>query len=302
MIFEKIPCIYYPTIVVMLDDNMSFLENIRMTIKDYENITLFDSPSTAFDFLTSSNLVPVGLDILEKIDQDEMDFDNVLSVDYEKLASFFNNENQVSVLVVDYSMPEINGVEFFEKIKLMKAKKIMLTGEADTTIALNAFNKGLIDKFLTKDLSSINLVLNDCIAEFKIKYFLDSNINAFVSSFNNIKDSCDYISIFNAWVTSNNIIKFHQIDDNGSMVGLNSSNINFYFYILNENKLQDYVNIAKENSGSDLLLQQLNQRKKIPVFLNAQNKNIPVYEWGEILHDVSGAFEFNNHAYYYCFV
>ena len=86
------------------------------------------------------------------------------------------------------------------------------------------------------------------------------------------------------------------------MIGLNSSNINLYFYILNENKLQDYVNIAKENSGSDLLLQELKQRKKMPVFLNAQNKNIPVYEWGEILHDVSGFFEFNNHAYYYCFV
>ena len=104
MFFEKIPCVYYPTTVIMLDDNMSFLENIRMTINDYENISLFDSPSNAIDFLTSSNDIPACLDILESIDQDEVDFDNVLSVDYTKLALFSNYKNQVSILVVDYSI------------------------------------------------------------------------------------------------------------------------------------------------------------------------------------------------------
>ena len=212
MTFEKIPCVYYPTTVVMLDDNMSFLENIRMTINDYENISLFDSPSAAIDFVTSSNSMPACLDVLESIDQDEIDFDNVLSVDYAKLASFSNHEDQVSVLVVDYSMPEINGVEFFEKIKSYKSKKIMLTGEADTAIALDAFNNGLIDKFLTKDVSNINVVLNNCIGDFKKEYFLDSNINLFVSSFNDIKENFDYIAIFNSWVSSKNIIEFHQID------------------------------------------------------------------------------------------
>ena len=83
MIFEKIPCVYYPTTVVMLDDNMSFLENIRMTIHDYENISLFDSPSAAIDFVTSSNAMPACLDVFVSIDQDEIDFDNVLSVDYD---------------------------------------------------------------------------------------------------------------------------------------------------------------------------------------------------------------------------
>lgn len=302
MIFEKIPCVYYPTTVVMLDDNMSFLENIRMTINDYENILLFDSPSAAIDFVKSSNAMPACLDVLESIDQDEIDFDNVLSVDYTKLATFSNREDQVSVLVVDYSMPEINGVEFFEKIKPYKSKKIMLTGEADTTIALDAFNNDLIDKFLTKDVSNINVVLNNCIGDFKKEYFLDSNINLFVSSFNDIKDNFDYIAIFNSWVSSKNIIKFHQIDDNGSMVGSDSSRKMFCFYILSENKLRDYINIAEENAGPDLLLSQLNQREKIPVVLNNQNKNTPVCEWGKIMNDINGVFEHKSNAYYYCFI
>ena len=124
MFFKKIPCFYYPTTVIMLDDNMSFLENIRMTIDDFENILLFDSPSRVIEFVTAANSIPECADILDSIDSDEVDFDNVLSVDYEKLASFFKRENQVSVLVVDYSMPEINGVEFFERVKEIQSKKL----------------------------------------------------------------------------------------------------------------------------------------------------------------------------------
>lgn len=300
--FEKIPCIYYPTTVVMLDDNISLIENIRMTLNDYENIVLFDSPSIAIDFVTSSNAIPPCLDVLESINQDEIDFDNVLAVDYAKLDSFYNHENQISVLVVDYSMPDINGVEFCERIKSYKSKKIMLTGEADTTIALEAFNNGLIDKFLTKDGSNISVMLNQFINGFKKEYFLDSNINLFVSSLNDIKDNRDYIAIFNSWISSNNIIKFHQIDDNGSMVGADSSNVCFSFYVLSENKLFDYINIAEENAGSDIMLRQLNQREKIPVVLNDKSKNTPVCDWIKILHDVNGVFEHKKNTYYYCFV
>ena len=302
MMFKKIPCVYYPTIVIMVDDNMSFMENIRMTLNDYKSICLFDSPSAAIDFVTSSNSMPACPDVLESIDQDEMDFDNVLSIDYDKLTALSNCANQISVLVVDYSMPEINGVEFFEKIKSYKSKKIMLTGEADTVVALEAFNNGLIDKFLTKDTPNIDAVLNSCISAFKQEYFLDSNISLLVSSFNDIKDNCRYVDIFNSWVLSKNIIKFHQIDDNGSMSGSDSSNKKFSFYILSENKLRDYINIAEENSGSDTLLRQLNQREKIPVILNEANKNTPVCDWIKITHDINGVFDHKQNKYYYCFV
>lgn len=302
MIFEKIPCIYYPTTVIMLDDNMFFMENIRMTISDSENILLFDSPSIAIDFVTSSNAIPSCIDVLESIDHDEIDFDNVLSVDYTKLDSFYNHKNQISVLVVDYSMPEINGVEFFERIKSYKSKKIMLTGSADITIALEAFNNGLIDKFLTKDVSNISVVLNDLINDVKKEFFLDSNINLFVSSFNDIKDNADYIAIFNSWISSKNIIKFHQVDDNGSMVGVDSSNACCNFYVLSEHKLYDYINIAEANAGSHIMLKQLHQREKIPVVINEKNKNTPVCDWFKIMHDVNGIFEHKNNTYYYCFV
>ena len=48
-------------------------------------------------------------------------------------------------------MPSINGIEFCQKIAHLPILKIMLTGHADFQIAVDAFNKGIIDKFLVKD-------------------------------------------------------------------------------------------------------------------------------------------------------
>jgi CheY-like chemotaxis protein len=55
-----------------------------------------------------------------------------------------------SVVVVDYSMPQMNGLEFCAAIAHLPCKKILFTGAADEKIAVNAFNRGLIDRYIQK--------------------------------------------------------------------------------------------------------------------------------------------------------
>ena len=55
-----------------------------------------------------------------------------------------------AVVVVDYAMPGINGIEFCEKIQGTPCKKVLLTGNADEKIAVKAFNDRLIDFFIKK--------------------------------------------------------------------------------------------------------------------------------------------------------
>ncbi len=55
-----------------------------------------------------------------------------------------------SVLVVDYSMPQMNGIEFCEAVRDLPCKKILFTGAADEKIAVTAFNRGLIDRYIKK--------------------------------------------------------------------------------------------------------------------------------------------------------
>ena len=55
-----------------------------------------------------------------------------------------------SVLVVDYSMPQMNGVDLCEALRHLPCKKILFTGAADEKVAVDAFNRGLIDRYIKK--------------------------------------------------------------------------------------------------------------------------------------------------------
>ena len=68
-------------------------------------------------------------------------------------------------------MPGIDGVKFLEKVKKISplATRIMLTGNADLDIAIDAINKGYIFKFLAKPCLKQNLIntINQAIINYK---------------------------------------------------------------------------------------------------------------------------------------
>ncbi len=68
--------------------------------------------------------------------------------------------NNYSVVMSDYNMPEIKGIEFLSKVKDLKPDtvRIMLTGYADVNTAINAVNEGNIFRFLTKPCQTDDLL------------------------------------------------------------------------------------------------------------------------------------------------
>ncbi|WP_326535557.1 response regulator [Pseudorhodoferax sp.] len=52
--------------------------------------------------------------------------------------------------IVDYSMPEMNGLHALAALSDWPGLRVLLTGQADEQIAVEAFNRALIDQFLPK--------------------------------------------------------------------------------------------------------------------------------------------------------
>jgi CheY-like chemotaxis protein len=67
------------------------------------------------------------------------------------------------VLVVDYSMPALNGLQVLDTLADWPGSRILLTGQADEQIAVKAFNQGLIDQFIPKQSVDITRRLTDAI-------------------------------------------------------------------------------------------------------------------------------------------
>jgi CheY-like chemotaxis protein len=77
----------------------------------------------------------------------------------------------LSVVVVDYDMPELNGLEFCRRVAHPSIKKIMLTGKADEHVAVKSFNEGLIDRFIRKHEVDAVETLNQAIRDMQRAYF-----------------------------------------------------------------------------------------------------------------------------------
>ncbi|MCU0560755.1 MAG: SpoIIE family protein phosphatase [Desulfobacterales bacterium] len=65
-----------------------------------------------------------------------------------------------AVVVTDYCMPEMNGIEFLAQVRRVSpdSVRMMLTGSADLAAAIQAVNQGNIFRFLTKPCASEELL------------------------------------------------------------------------------------------------------------------------------------------------
>ena len=74
-----------------------------------------------------------------------------------------NRFDLTRVLVVDYSMPAMNGMQALAALIDWPGSRILLTGQADEQIAVTAFNQGLIEQFIPKQSTDITRRLTDAV-------------------------------------------------------------------------------------------------------------------------------------------
>lgn len=122
--------------ILFVDDEKNILESYRRTFYSKYNFMMADSGQGAIDIIN-------------------------------------NNSNEpFQVIITDYKMPKMNGVELLEKAKKISPDtvQIMLTGQADMEAIIHLINKGRIFRFLTKPCSSDDLASNidDAIRQYEL--------------------------------------------------------------------------------------------------------------------------------------
>ena len=98
------------------------------------------------------------------------DFHLITTTDPRQALNIIKNNGPVAVIVSDYMMPIINGVDLFsEVLRIDKSvQRILLTGVPDVNIAMDAINRGKANAFLTKPVD--RLALHSSICEAIVNY------------------------------------------------------------------------------------------------------------------------------------
>lgn len=302
MTSPKIICFYHPTSVVIVDDNTVFLENLPENLSDQSKYSLFDAPQKALEYLDGQKkLLLTSDDFAGKTD--DLATGKSLNINLPKICSLAENKNRFEtplVVIVDYDMPHMNGLEFCQKLD-GQYKKIMLTAAADDKLAVQAFNDGIIDKFIAKDDPNIFEKIDQAVNALQQSYFavlsmpIVKELSTTPSSFFANPIFQDFLKGF---MQKNNINEFYLIDAMGSFLLINNKNERFWLSVQSDQQIENYLQIIQDDDNApEEIINALDKKEKLLCLFSEEDFNQSVENWGAYLHPAH-KIEDLNYAYY----
>jgi CheY-like chemotaxis protein len=180
------PAIYFPTTVLLIDDDYDFLTSLTLHLSPEKAIfKKWTDPQQCLIHL-NSEFRPDPFEMNWVSRRGDEDFEHrIMDVNISELYKEVYRRDRfqtVSTIVVDYQMPGMNGLEFCESIKSPHIRKILLTGVTDRQIGIDALHKGLIHRYYRKDEPNLPEVLDQAVGELQLDYFrsLTQDINRIV--------------------------------------------------------------------------------------------------------------------------
>lgn len=280
---QSIPYHYYPLTITLVDDDSDLLDSLKLALMDKHRCQSFTSPSEALSFLAANQ---------KKYENDEkqnlgISFDAPLSIAVNvEIANIYkkiydkDRFKRGGIVVVDYNMPEINGLELSKKLKALDfpIKIIMLTGVADQQTAINAFNNKQIDRFLVKSALDYNEKLLEYIEELQLDFFIE-NTHEISNSIKVLHDP-EFVKFFHQFVKENKIVEYYLYDESGSFLMLDENARTQLLILRNLDDMEMYHDFA-ENEGNvpQQELNALKNKERVVLFAEREGLIPPYKDW-----------------------
>lgn len=286
----NLPICYYPTTVICVDDDPSFLQNFSLSLNPDLAYLLFSSPKAA---LKNIGALSEGLgykgDIVRYKDYTAPNLTDgehaVLVVDCSTVwKRIYRAErfSEVSVAIVDYAMPEMDGLSFCRKISKSRIKKIMLTGKADERVAVDAFNEGLIDGFVMKSDRNAITKIADLVEKFKKVYVEEENLQLENLLKENLpvfmKDEEISRHVQRVW-ERHDIVEYYLSINPPGYVAVTREGAVLLVIMMTPDDFRAHIEIVTDVGGPAELLQCLRTRSAVPYFWRSEGYFDKNQEW-----------------------
>ena len=289
-----IPPFCFPTTVAFIDDNKSFLESISLGLDSRLAFRKFESPFSALVALNGA-APPLAIDedllSIYRHRGECSQVHHVVDINLDKIHRVVHDEKrfeQISVVVVDYDMPEINGLDLCRSIKNPAIKKILLTGKADEQVGVHAFNEGIIDRFIKKQYPDAMARLNTAIADLQKEYLQqlqDALMRMLAVGSHGFLFDRMFASRFREICKELDIVEHYLSCAPDGLLLLDSSGSAHLLIVQTEAMMRSHFEIADELGAPKELLQHLSNRRHIPYFWKTSGDYSPDYDdWKSCLH------------------
>ena len=148
------PPLYHPTSILLVDDNPRFLSTFRLQIRTRTPLYTFESALQALESLEA------------QADMGRLEPDDAM-----RRLSDPKRFELCATLIVDHDMPEMTGLEMCRRLANRPINRILLTGKVDESHAVEAFNQGLIHRFVRKSDPEVGARINEYLGDLNRDYF-----------------------------------------------------------------------------------------------------------------------------------
>lgn len=298
---------YFPTTVVFVDDSAPFLANLSLQLNPQLAFKLFHSPIAALSTLNheyAATPIDSNFFSLYAHREDAGYADHIIQMSLDKVHREVHNAHrfeQVSVVVVDYDMPEMNGLEFCRQLKNTSIKKILLTGKADEQIAVQAFNSKTIDHFIRKQDSGAMAFLNDIIVELQQEYFqnMEHMLSHALSVGSHVflRDPA-FVQRVHEIQQTLGIVEHYLICAPHGILMLDATGNTYLLLVQDAASMQEVYEIAYDQTAPTELLTELRSGRYLPYFWKTEGHYAPIYsDWQTYLHPATEVQSKNSYLY-----
>lgn len=267
---------FHPTTLLVLDDDAYYVESFKFHFGDQFPCVAYTQPEKAIEHLTSQDKARPRFDRLQ--DQTSSPVDAAVSDErrscqhVRRVMADANRFRRVSVLVVDYDMPAMSGLQVCRAIRHLPVRKLLLTGKAGLDVAISAFNEGVIDTFLTKHDPDIQSTLPRQVLRLQDEYFkattelLGTTLSRGEAPF--LTDA-GILETLASVMKGRRIVEHYVVDKPPGVVLVDQNGAAMVFVVMDGESLKSHWEVAKENGAPAELLQLLASTRVLPLFPTA---------------------------------
>lgn len=261
---------YHPTTICFVDDNEHFLQSLDLELPGDWACRTFTDPEAALEYLQTPIEFPPLMDRCFSLQRESGEV--LIHLDLgliEQEISHVDRFRRISVLVVDYAMPSLNGLQLCEALIDPHIRKAMLTGVADEKLAVQAFNAGLIHRFIPKQagdpIHQIHQFVDELVHEYFNQYTVRLKSTLAIDPPGFLTDTT-----VGSWVhelmRTHGLVEYYLVDDPPGLLMLKSNGEIWRLAILDSDDLAAQLDQAAAFGAPERILKEMADRK-LAVFL-----------------------------------
>lgn len=260
--------IYFPTTVDFLDDEDYFLKSILVGLNSKGGLyKTHTDPRKLLEKLNAEvRLKPLEMNWIacegnENLGHRVVDAD-ITSLHKEAYRA--ERFDETAVVVVDYQMPEMSGIEFCSRLKNKNIYKVLLTGHTDDSLGIDALNKGIIHQFVRKHDSNLAEKLKGVIRLGQRHFFAQATARTLKTlEGDSIFWDPVYLDLVERVCKQLNVVEYYLIDTQGSLLLFDDLGKEYTLFIASDNQLDSLAYIATEIGAPEDVIKSFKNRTKI---------------------------------------